>query len=90
MIRPTVGRVVWFYAEKGIEEGGSQPEAAIVAYVHNDALVNLMGIDRNGGVHDYTSIPLCQQGEPRPEYGPYCTWMPYQIGQAKRHEQESK
>jgi hypothetical protein len=29
---------------------------------------------------------LIQEGNPIPTGGHYCTWMPYQIGQAKKHE----
>lgn len=80
VIKPTVGRVVWF----------REPEhthltlAAIIAFVHNDALVNLAVFDQNGNAHARTSIPLVQDGEPTPQLGPYCCWMPYQIGQAAR------
>jgi hypothetical protein len=26
-----------------------------------------------------------QEGEPKPEHGYFCSWMPYQVGQAANH-----
>lgn len=83
MIKPTVGRVVWFYYEA---EQMTQ-YAAIVTAVHSDTCVNLCVFDINGGTHGVMSVFLRQENEPVPA-GPYCEWMPYQIGQAKRHEAE--
>lgn len=33
-----------------------------------------------------TSVLLLQEGNERPSGGGFCEWMPYQIGQAKKHE----
>lgn len=59
--------------------------AALIAYVWGDDMVNLHVIDHNGVGHSKTSVRLVQENEPKPD-GYYCEWMPYQIGQAKRHE----
>lgn len=88
MIKPTVGRVVWFTppgdtAESGFVGYSDQPMAAIIAYVWSDSCVNLHVIDHNGAGHSRTSVPLIQEGEPKPQLGFFCEWMPYQIGQAK-------
>lgn len=94
MIKPTVGRVVWFRPSlNAAAEGGftyhnnGQPLAAIVAYVWGDRMVNLAVFDSNGVLHSKTSVPLVQDGdEPSPD-GYYCEWMPYQKGQAAKTEQ---
>ena len=82
MISPTVGRVVWFWPEGEGEH--RQPEAATVAYVHSDTMVNLSIVDHNGVQHAETSVYLLQEGSDRPETR-YATWMPYQIGQSKKN-----
>lgn len=91
MIKPTVGRIVWFTPSKNSAESGfaagDQPLAAIIAYVHNDRMVNLAVFDSNGVSHSKTSVDLIQDGEAKPEYGFYCEWMPYQKGQAAKTEQ---
>jgi len=89
MIKPTIGRVVWFHPASNSNESGFAPApicAAIVAYVHSDACVNLAVFDANGNSHSKTSVTLVQDGEPPPEYGYYCEWMPYQKGQAAKTE----
>lgn len=83
MIKPTVGRVVWF-TPKG-SNPGDQPLAAIVAHVWSDTCVNLAIFDANGVpmANPPTSILLVQEGAEIPSGGFYCSWMPYQVGQAK-------
>lgn len=95
MIKPTVGRVVWFYRD-GISQfaAGSQPEAAIVAYVHSDEMLNLMVVNSAGLPESKTSVPLLQEehfssDDTRAWPSSFATWMPYQIGQAKRHSAEA-
>jgi len=76
MIKPTVGRVVWFY--KYVDgQGHKGPLAAHVCCVHSDTMVNLMVIDENGNPHANTSVILIQDDSPAPGHD-YCTWMPYQ------------
>lgn len=87
MIKPTVGRIVWYRDHQpGLDY---QPCAAIVTYVHSDRLVNLSVFDCDGEHRPHTSVTLVQENDPVPN-GPYCEWMPYQIGQAKKHEESSK
>lgn len=85
VIKPTVGRVVWYYPQKS-DPGGEVPggpQAATVAHVNQDGSVNL-GIHDSEGLHyNRTNIPLVQPGDPIPKTGGYCCWMPYQIGQAQ-------
>ena len=82
MIKPTVGRVVWYVggSTDRIAQGG-QVNAAIVAYVHSDEMVNLAVFDANGVAHSRTSVHLVEDGA---REGAYCTWMPYQKGQAAK------
>lgn len=90
MIKPTTGRVVWFTPDAGNVQRTDQPWAALVTYVHSDRLVNLAAFDPNGNVVPKTSITLLQDEDGLPVSGMFCQWMPYQVGQAKKHEAETK
>lgn len=90
MIKPTVGRVVWFYpgvafaAANNIAFGDpEQPLAATIAYVINDQMVNLSAVDQNGKQFNVTSVPLKQDDSDLKIGSYYCEWMPYQKEQAK-------
>lgn len=84
MIQPTIGRVVWYWPRlRNPGTQSSQPQAAIVTWVHSDVLVNLVVFDANGRPSGRTSVELYQGQPDRPD-GEYCEWMPYQVGQAKR------
>lgn len=92
MIVPTVGRVVWYY-KNGLADtlAEQQPRAAIVSFVHNDRCVNLAIFDRGGNNYGQLSVVLIQEGDDPPSNGKlaFCCWMPYQIGQAKRHAEKN-
>jgi hypothetical protein len=93
VIKPTVGRVVWFYPSKhdGIAHEKGKPLAAIVARVWGDRMVNLSVIDHDGNTHARTSVPLKQEGDDDFKVGElYCEWMPYQKGQAAKAEAAEK
>ena len=85
MIKPTVGRVVWFRHPQMLPY--HQPYAALVTFVHSDEYVNLIVFDPNGKPFGADSIQLLQEGQEKPEKKNYAEWMPYQIGQAKKHEE---
>lgn len=86
-IIPTVGRVLWFYpGGRADHEAKKQPLSASVAYVHDDSRINIGYLDANGHHCQATSVLLVQEGEELPR-GPFCCWMPYQVGQAARTEQ---
>jgi hypothetical protein len=88
VIKPSVGRVVLYYPHgKTDKETGSQPYAASVAYVHSDRLINIGYINHNGEHGHETSVALLQPGDPTPDVGRFCEWMPYQIGQAAKSEE---
>jgi hypothetical protein len=84
MIKPSIGRVVWYHPAGPIVPAGAQPLAALVTYVHSDTCVNLAVFDSNGVASSQTSVFLDQgDGGAVPDSG-YCEWMPYQIGQAAK------
>lgn len=86
MIKPSVGRVVLFYRHGKTQfDAAEQPEAATVAYVHSDTMINLSVVDHNGIQFARTSVYLYQGEGERPENS-YAEWMPYQLGQAAKTE----
>ena len=84
-IQPTIGRQVWYW-RAGADLAG-QPEAATVAYVHGESMVNLQVIDHQGAARPETSVSLRQPNDPPWTTTPFAEWMPYQKGQAARTEQ---
>lgn len=90
VIHPTIGRVVWFYPATNTGESrftrhadGGGPYAAVIAHVCHESMVNLTVFDANGVPHGRTSVILLQDGVTDE---PFCTWMPFQKGQAaKQH-----
>lgn len=89
MIKPSIGRVVWFTppsnsASVGFAAGA--PLAAIVAHVHSDRCVNLGVFDANGVAHSRCSVPLLQDDDAAPGGGYYAEWMPFQKGQAAKQD----
>lgn len=92
MIKPTIGRVVWFWPHENDElfkgkygEQHSQPMPGIVCYVWSDTCVNLTVFDPNGNPHGRTSVLLHNEEMPIPSSG-FAEWMPYQKGQAAKTE----
>lgn len=96
IIKPTIGRRVWYVPseyDRGLGSiaplsgvmvaDGTQPCDAGICYVHGDRLVNLSVVDHNGSIHARTSVKLLQDGDEPPEGGGYAMWMPYQVGQAR-------
>ncbi len=84
MIKPTIGRIVWYYPTSG--EG--EPYAAIICHVHSDTRINIAYFDVHGTALNDTLVTL-YQGEdiaPRPDHC-FCEWMPYQRGQAAKTEE---
>ncbi len=85
MIKPTIGRIMWYWPELSARD--DQPWAAIVTRVWSDNVVDLAVWDHNGNAKSRTSVPIVQDGSPHTAGDPqYVEWMPYQIGQAKKHE----
>lgn len=81
MIKPSIGRVVWF-KDNGMS---NQFMPALICYVWSDDMVNLVVFDGNGIPNQRTSVPLFNgDSEDCPDY--QCCWMPYQKGQAAKAE----
>lgn len=84
MIKPTVGRVVWYWVPKPSPQ--TQPMAAMVASVIDDYHVNLVVFDAEGNSHREKNVLLLQDTGPNGTGMSYCEWMPYQKGQAAKTE----
>lgn len=89
MIQPTVGRVVWFWPDGEREDIAWQPYRADICFVHDERKINISGNDHNGHPFEVQEVQLVQEEDIKPS-SCYCTWMPYQVGQAKRHAEENK
>lgn len=93
---PTVGRIVWYFPNREVDDiitNNYQPLAAIVAAVFDEGKhVNLRVFDADGEGHPRRAIVFVQADEVAPGTGPraarsYACWMPYQVGQAAKTEQ---
>lgn len=91
MIEPTVGRKVWYQptrTEQGVKKG-EQPFDATIVFVHSARKINIAVRDHNGYAYGLQNVTLLQDDDaPNPEGG-HCVWMPYQKGQAKRHDEST-
>lgn len=92
VITPTIGRVLWYTPKSdgscghdGMVNRGDQPMLALVNYVHDDKRVNVVGFDHDGNPFGFREVELIQEGNAIPGAGHFVQWMPYQIGQAKKH-----
>src|SRR5260370_9380362 len=84
MIAPTIGRVMWYWPVKEKRQG--LPMAAIVTWVWDENMVNLVVFDSNGNSSGTTSVPIVQDSSPSTAgHSPYVELIPYQKGQAKKH-----
>jgi len=89
MIKPTIGRVMWYWPEK--EDREDQPLCALVVRVHDDNMVNLAVFNVDGSSGGALRVPIVQDGSPHTAGdSPYCEWMPYQKGQAAKTEAAEK
>jgi hypothetical protein len=87
MIRPSVGRVVWFHPH--LDEGhtpADQPHAALVVHVLDDRTVNLAVFNQSGAPYSRQAVQLLQDDDLAPASGHFAMWMPFQVGQAKKTE----
>lgn len=88
MIKPTVGRRVWYRPAKADAREGfvvldpAQPCDAGIAFVHGDRLVNITVADHRGVLHSMSEVKLLQDDDKAPEGRHYCEWMPFQKGQS--------
>jgi hypothetical protein len=84
MIRPTVGRVLWYHPSENDPAPIFRGEvlAAIVTRVVTEKRVNLTVFRADGVTYGRDAVRLCQEDEERPR-APFCEWMPYQKAVAK-------
>lgn len=80
-MKPSIGRIVLFRPTNVVTAQSVQ--AALIAYVHSDTLVNLAVFDSNGVASGQTSVQLVAPGQPKPEFGMYCEWPHHQVGNTK-------
>lgn len=92
-IKPTIGRKVWFWvgeeAPMGVILDKKQAFDATVVFVYDGGTVNLLLLDHYGSnnvVHNVALIdPSADDCHHEGGYeNGYATWMPYQVGQAKK------
>lgn len=100
MIDPSNGRIVWYtpydtelLGNYGMtvqrdKDGKIIPLAAQVCAVWGPNCVNLSVTDANGKIFTCTSRTLLQGDQAPLQGGGYCEWMPYQKGQAAKHQVE--
>lgn len=97
MIKPSVGRKVWYRPSEADQTGpipmvasAGQPLDATVIAVWGDRCVNLSVVDTVGRSFPVLSCTLLQDGdEPSTDadgniIGRYAEWMPYQTAQAAK------
>lgn len=84
MIKPTIGRQVW-YRPHPIEKIAqhNQPFAATVVHVINDTIVNLAIFNEQGQPAFKPNVILVQD---RPAVDGECEWMPYQVKKAEEEK----
>src|SRR6476620_9768805 len=96
MIKPTVGRVVWYNPvpkdnlEQLADEHGKrkeEPLVGIVLAVHSDTRVNLLVISAYGQTRFLSRVELWQGEGERPTGHGYAEWMPFQRGQQMKTEE---
>lgn len=88
MIKPSVGRIVWFYphVDEGRDPNG-QPLAGTIAKVIDDRVVNLTVSAADGSTYGAQHVALLQPGDELVDPSQaHATWMPFQLGQAAKTE----
>jgi hypothetical protein len=80
MIKPSIGRIVWFHPANHASE---QQCAAIITYVHEDNLINIAAFSPEGAYEAFQNVYLVQDEELPPASSSYAQWMPYQKAVAK-------
>lgn len=83
MIKPTIGRVLWYQPPKTIDAPlRDQPYPGLVCFVHSDTAVNLAYFDENGVSRSALQVQLVQDDATPDSCGHFAEWMPYQVAQA--------
>lgn len=76
-MKPSINSHLHFHPGEGVTH------AAIVTAVHTDTCVSLAVFDSNGGTYSRTSVQLVEPGQPKPEFGYFCEWMPDQVERSR-------
>jgi hypothetical protein len=85
IIKPTIGRIVWYKPRLSMGFGPEVILAAIITSVHKDDVINIAAFSPDGNIMPKTGVYLAQEGVDHPFKDNYAMWMPYQVGQAKNH-----
>jgi hypothetical protein len=88
MIKPTIAQVVWLYGARGVNLDLRKPFAVDIAFVWSDRMLNVGYLDHLGQSRSLTSVVLLQDDDLKPEGQPFCTWMPFQVGQANARKSD--
>jgi hypothetical protein len=88
MIKPTVGRIVWYHWSP--EAKDNVPIAAIITGVVDDATVHLCLFQPTRAPMPVAEVRLIQEGEKPPLNVPHCEWMPYQKAVAAGKQEPTK
>lgn len=91
-IKPTIGRKVWLWVSTNMVQpecvvlDSKQAFDASIAFVHPDGRINVTFADHAGRPGACAVVAIYDPKDSDQHTGggePYCTWMPYQVGQAK-------
>lgn len=85
-IAPTVGRSIHYHPAADHPDHG-QTLVALIAKVNPDGTLNLAIFDSCGHHFSRQRVALIQCDDATPEGMQYCTWMPFQVGQASKTEE---
>ena len=87
-ITPTIGRKVWLFATAAAcAQDSAQAFDATIIYVHPDGKINVYYVNHWGTAGSFDNVELRDPSASDchgKESVAYCTWMPYQVGQAKK------
>ena len=85
MIKPTVGRKLWYYP---VGNQVPQPHDATIVAVNTETSVNLACHDEFGASYAVRGAYLLPSDTPQGIVAyPHAQWMPYQVGQAQAQTQ---
>lgn len=93
-IKPTIGRKVWLWVSTNIMgadavRDSKQAFDASIAFVNGDGTITVTFADHSGRPGTYSDVEIHDPKESDQHTGgghAYCTWMPYQKGQAAKAE----
>ena len=87
MIKPTVGRVIWWFEHDNVTDLIVGPMVALIADVYPSGRVTLVGWDLDGKPRiGLKHVRIVENGDATDE-DVWAQWMPYQQGQAAKTEQ---